>query len=67
MKFAAKILATFAILILLTGSAQAAGVKIYPPRVPARPTPHFQPHTPRTTYDNRGGKAKRFVPQAPRR
>ena len=27
--------------------------KTYPPRVPARPKPHYLPHVPKHTYDNR--------------
>lgn len=42
--------------------------KEYPSRVPARPKPHYTPHVPRTTYDDRGGRRKNFgPPRAPRR
>ena len=36
--------------------------KTYPPRVPRRPTPHYLPHVPKQTYDNRGGRRKNFGP-----
>lgn len=36
--------------------------KNYPPRVPYRPKPHYLPHVPKKTYDNRGGRRKNFGP-----
>ncbi|MBR0289760.1 MAG: hypothetical protein IJQ82_12350 [Selenomonadaceae bacterium] len=42
--------------------------KDYVPRQPFRPKPHFLPHFPKPTYDNRGGKRKNFgPPQSPQR
>ena len=42
--------------------------KDYVPRQPIRPKPHFLPHVPKPTYDNRGGKRKNFgPPQSPQR
>ncbi|MBQ3336079.1 MAG: hypothetical protein IJG80_01600 [Selenomonadaceae bacterium] len=36
--------------------------KEYFPRQPFRPKPHYTPHVPRPTWDNRGGKRKNFGP-----
>ena len=36
--------------------------KDYPSRVPVRPTPRYLPNLPKSTYDNRGGKRKKFAP-----
>ena len=37
--------------------------KIYPSRVPVRPTPRYLPSKPKPSHDKRG----RFIPRAPRR
>ena len=37
--------------------------KVYPSRVPVRPTPRYLPSKPKPSHDKRG----RFVPRAPRR
>ncbi|MBE8950574.1 MAG: hypothetical protein SR3Q1_08250 [Quinella sp. 3Q1] len=36
--------------------------KDYVPRRSFRPTPHFSPHVPKPSNDNRGGKRKNFSP-----
>ena len=42
--------------------------KDYIPRQPLRPKPHYLPHVPKPTNDNRGGKRKSFgPPRMPRR
>ena len=42
--------------------------KEYYPRQTFRPKPHYLPQVPKPSYDNRGGKRKKFgPPQAPHR
>ena len=42
--------------------------KEYVPRQPFRPTPHYLPHVPKPSKDNRGGRRKNFgPPPVPRR
>ena len=42
--------------------------KEYTPRLPIRPSPRHLPNLPKTTYDKRGGKSKKFSPpQVPHR
>lgn len=45
------------------GRREQKPAKVYPSRVPVRPTPRYLPSKPTPSHDNRG----RFVPRAPRR
>ncbi|MBR1645672.1 MAG: hypothetical protein IJ685_02725 [Selenomonadaceae bacterium] len=45
------------------GRDKVKPAKVYPSRVPVRPTPRYLPSKPQPSRDNRG----RFVPRAPRR